>query len=437
MKTENKKVLIITYYWPPSGGVGVQRWLHFALNLKKHGWEPIIYTPSNPQFEIKDEGLAELAEGIEVITQPIWEPFHLFHRLTGKKNKDQVKQGIALEKSKKGLLDHLFVWIRGNFFLPDPRVFWVKPSIRFLKTLIQERSISHCVTTGPPHSMHLIGLGLKKQLPALKWAADMRDAWSGWDMLPKLKTSGLALMYHKRLERKVLLSCDLVMTVSKGCEAEFKLKAKTDLDVRIIRNGVPQFEQKEGLVPDKDQFVIGYFGLLNEIRNPEPLWDTISRLCGENEEFSRKLKLRFGGIVSESIKNRLQEDPNLQGKTEFLGYLPHHQIFEEYQRCNVLLLLQNRSDNSQIVLPVKFFEYLSAKSPILCIAPARSELGEIFSSHQVGQVIEEHQTDQIKAFLVATLEDRFPIRLEDYELLCSENSREHQAEELIKLLEAL
>ena len=435
MQTNHKKVLIITYYWPPSGGVGVQRWMHFAINLKQLGWEPIIYTPSNPQFDIKDDALLDLVSDIRVIEQPIWEPFSIFHRLTGKKNKDKVQQGLVLEKSSKGWLDHLFVWIRGNLFVPDPRVFWVRPSVKFLRKLIAEEDITHCITTSPPHSMHLIGLKLKKVFPALKWMPDLRDAWSGWDILPKLYVSALVLSIHRRLERKVLEGCDRVLTVGKGYAAEFQSKAKQPVTIEVIRNGMPARHTETNTSPDPDHFTIGYFGLLNELRDPDFLWDMLSKFCSEDESFAKKLRLRIGGIVSETVKTRLLEDEYLGERTTFLGYLKHEEVFQEYLKCDLLLLLQNKSDNAQWVLPVKFFEYLSAKQPILCIAPDKGELAEIIQGHKIGEVHSSESPKEIGQFIQSVYAGEYEIDEAHFEQLLKENSRDQQAKDLAAILE--
>lgn len=437
MPTENKKVLIITYYWPPSGGVGVQRWMHFSINLKKLGWEPIIYTPSNPQFDIQDEALEALVSDIRVIKRPIWEPFSIFHRLTGKKNKGKVQQGLVLEKSSKSWLDHLFVWIRGNLFVPDPRVFWVRPSISFLQPFIKEEGINYVITTSPPHSMHLIGLGLKKRLPEVKWMADLRDAWSGWDILPKLYVSSLILWFHRRMERNVLENCDRVLTVGKGYAQEFRSKAKKELSIEIIRNGMPAREGGRQTSPDPDQFTIGYFGLLNELRDPDFLWDQLSGLCKEDERFAQRFRLRIGGIISDSIKSRIQQDNFLGSRTTFLGYLKHEEVFQEYNKCDLLLLLQNKSDNAKWVLPVKFFEYLSAKKPILCIAPNEGELAEIIQSYEVGEVYSPTSGSEMGNFIKSVFAGSYVSNTAHFDQLLKENSRDQQANDLVAILKDL
>lgn len=431
-----KRVLIISYYWPPSGGVGVQRWLHFARNLKIQGWEPLIYTPSNPQFDVHDESLQQFVADIEVLKQPIWEPFTVFHRLTGGKNKSEVKQGLVMEKSKKSWKDKLIVWIRGNLFVPDPRVFWVKPSVRYLLPVLRERGIDTIITTGPPHSMHLIGLGLKNQIPGLKWVADFRDPWSDWDVIRKLNASEWILEQHRKMERTVLQHADRVITVSRRLGEALAAKSGVAKEVQVIPNGISD----ERMIPlqqssvSDERFVMGYYGMLNELRNPEQLWNILERICEENKGFSDKLEIRLGGIVAQSIMDRIQSSRVLKDKVHLLGYLSHEETYREYDRCNLLLLLLNQSDNAQWILPMKFFEYLSAGKPILSLGSVESELAEKFEHRQIGVMVDFSQSEAIEDFIMANFDGNYSVSLSDHQELLHEYTRSNQARVLNEVL---
>ncbi|MFY0598034.1 MAG: glycosyl transferase [Cyclobacteriaceae bacterium] len=429
-----KKLLIITYYWPPSGGVGVQRWLHFACNLKKMGWEPIIYTPENPQFEILDEKLNDLAKDIQVIKKPIWEPFSFFHKITGNKNRKEVQQGVVLEKSKKTFKDKLFVWIRGNLFIPDARVFWIRPSVDFLSEYIFSNDIGNIITTGPPHSMHMIGLKLKRKFPDLNWLADFRDPWSDWDILQRLQTGGIAMSVHKRFERKVLESADEAITVSKRLGLALDQKCERDKPVRVIENGIEAISFEKAIETDDSKFVIGYFGMLNELRDPEQLWYSLEKLCESDPNFQSKLEIRLGGIVSQSIISRLKNSSTLKDAVVFLGYISHEKVFEEYKKCDILLLLLNKSDNAKWILPVKFFEYLSANKPILTFGPDDSDLGDLLSEYAVGEMMNGNDDEVISKFILANFEKSYSTKDGDFEKLLQSNTREHQAKELAALI---
>ncbi len=158
-----KRVLILTYYWPPSGGAGVQRWLKFVKYLREFGWEPIVYTAENPEAPADDDSLEkDIPQNLTILKTPIWEPYDLYKKFTGQASNDRVNAGFLHEKEKPAWSEKLSVWIRGNFFIPDARRFWIKPSIRFLQRYLKTCPVDAIVSTGPPHTMHMIGMGLKK-----------------------------------------------------------------------------------------------------------------------------------------------------------------------------------------------------------------------------------------------------------------------------------
>ena len=424
----SRKILIVTYYWPPSGGVGVQRWMNFALRLQEKGWEPIILTPENPQFEIKDEQLVDRVKQLKTYKLPIWEPFQLFHKITGNKERQNVQQGLVMEKGQKSFTDKISVWIRGNVFIPDPRIFWVKKASDFAIDLIEREDISTVITTGPPHSIHLIGRRIKRKT-GIKWLADFRDPWSKWDIQEKLKTSYLAMEIHKNLERSVLKESDIALTVSKRMAQSFG-------GIEVLTNGVtvPEIEEIE---PLDEEFLIGYFGMLNELRNPTQLWMLLDQMCRENDAFSEKLKIRIGGIVSESIKEELLKYQELKSKVEFLGYLSHEAIQKEYKKCHLLLLLLNKSNNSEWILPLKLFEYLGAERTILCLGNQKSDLGEIINCNDIGEIFGYSDIELIRGFLEDMFENKRSPNSNDISTLIKEFSHEVLVEKLDLLLKKL
>ena len=424
----SKKVLIITYYWPPSGGVGVQRWMNYALQLKKRGWEPIILTPQNPQFEIRDEKQTAKVTKISVYKVPIWEPFSFFHTLTGRREKGKIQQGLILENPKKSFSNKILVWIRGNLFIPDPRVFWVRSATKKANEIIRENGIDLMITTGPPHSIHLIGRNIKRKT-GIKWLADFRDPWSKWDILKKLKTSALALYLHKRLEQSVLNEANAVSTVSNRLAESLGKAEVLNNGITMPSNGTSQLNE--------EVFVVGHFGMLNELRNPAHLWTTLDQLCGENPDFAKKLKIRIAGIVAESIKYELNTLEGLRGKVTFLGYLPQEQILNECKKCNVLLLPLNRSDNSKWLLPVKFFEYLAAHRMILCIGEKFSDLGDVINGLEVGEIFAHSDVQQMRAFLINNFKNTTYPNASDVDTLLKRFSHEKLADKLEELLIAM
>ncbi|MDN5214222.1 glycosyltransferase family 4 protein [Fulvivirgaceae bacterium BMA12] len=381
------KVLIITYYWPPHAGVGVQRWLKFSKYLPGYNWEPVIFTPENAAFDLQDNSLAkEIPDNIDTIRFPIWEPFSIFNKITRGRNKKNLQQGLVLEKKAPSWKDKLFIWLRGNLFIPDPRVFWVKPSVRFLEEMVKNHNYHTVITTGPPHSMHLIGLGLKKKCN-IRWIADFRDPWSNWDLLNKLKVSSLSRSFHRRLEKKVLTHADVVLTVSNRLARD--LTALGAKNTKVITNGVDvdqinlDFSQPNAV----DKFRISYVGLLNELRDPGFLWEGLSELILENPHLADEIEFNLAGIVSESILTRLENDPVLKKVLNYKSYIAHEQVFEEIRRSAVLLVILNKSDNAKWIIPGKLYEYLIARRKILLIGPPESDAEEILQQTKAGENI--------------------------------------------------
>jgi glycosyltransferase involved in cell wall biosynthesis len=263
-----KKVLIISYYWPPSGGAGVQRWLKFAKYLPQFGWQPIIYTPENPDFSIKDESLLkDIPKEAEVLKTKIWEPYRLYKLFSGKKSENANAGFFA--GGKKSWKQRLSIFIRGNFFIPDPRVFWVKPSVKYLKKYIEENAIDAIVSTGPPHSMHLIALGLKKHFPTIKWIADFRDPWTEIDFYHELQLTSWADKKHKRLEKEVIESADEVLVIGNKMAEQF---SKLKENVSVIYNGFDEDDFPKNPNEESNYFTIVSVGSMNKDRHHEEFW---------------------------------------------------------------------------------------------------------------------------------------------------------------------
>lgn len=215
-----KKVLVITYYWPPSGGAGVQRWLKFVKYLRLYGWEPVVYTPSNPELPVTDNSLLnEIPDGLTVLKHPLWEPYQLYKRFSGRS--ENINTGFLTEKGVTGWKEKLSVWVRGNFFIPDARKFWIKPSVKFLSGYLEKNQIHAIVSSGPPHSMHLIALSLKKKFN-LPWLADFRDPWTGIDYYNDLMLTGYADRKHHKMEQEVLQKADAIVSVGYDMSRNFE-----------------------------------------------------------------------------------------------------------------------------------------------------------------------------------------------------------------------
>jgi len=393
----SKKVLIITYYWPPTGGAGVQRWLKFSKYFRQFNWEPIIYTPSNPDFPINDETLLkDVLPNLEILKTQINEPYDVYRKIMGKKKTDTVNQGFLSESKENKVLQKMMIWVRGNFFIPDARKFWIKPSVSYLSDYLKEHKIDAIISTGPPHSMHLIALGLKQQFN-IPWIADFRDPWTQIDFYNQLQLTKWADRTHKRLEKSVLKSANKVVTVS-GHWAE-DLKLLCDRNIDVITNGfdADDFTSTEdtNLMPG---FLFHHIGALNKDRNPHTLWKVLGDLCKENNAFKRDLKLKFTGKTDAAVFESLKEHGIFEN-AEKTDYMAHSEVVKLLLKSPVLLLPLNDTPNILGIVPGKLFEYLAAKRPIFAIGNVEGDTAKIIADAHAGTMVgfkdEEHTKKRV------------------------------------------
>jgi hypothetical protein len=382
------KVLIITYYWPPAGGSGVQRWLKFVKYLQEFGIEPVVYTVENANYLKQDASLLnEVPKGIEILKQPIWEPTAL---LFWKKSKQQTK-GIS-NVSKGGFLS----FIRGNFFIPDPKVFWVKPSVSYLQKYLDNHTIDVIISTGPPHSMHLIAEKLH-QKNTVKWLADFRDPWSDLYYNTDFNQLAFAKNKNKRLEERILRNSDCILTVSNSLKEELEKTAKK---VEVITNGFDdEFSASNNVILDT-KFSISYIGLLPKQSNPKLLFKVLKGICKESEIFKKDLKLNFIGDISEEVKVEILAN-KLDKNTDFVGYVSHQEAIAYQNKSQVLLLLIPNVKNNEGILTGKLFEYLKAKRPILAIGPEKGDLATILQETNSGVIVNFDAEEKLKLEIVA------------------------------------
>lgn len=395
----NKKVLIITYYWPPSGGSGVQRWLKFVKYLVRAGWEPYVFTPENPSFTIEDNSLQkDVPDSVEVIRFPIWEPYQLFFKFSSLLGNKTVQQADFISTGKKTFFQTVSSWIRGNFFIPDARVFWVKPSVEYLLDFIVRNQIEKIVTTGPPHSIHLIGLRLKKINPALSWIADFRDPWSEWDLLDTLALTSIARKRHVVLERKVLTIADRVITIAPYHVV--RLEALSGRKVDLITNGFDEDDFKENRYSSTHKFTIRHVGIVDELRDPRPVMMAIKDICINDADFLNHVLIEFIGKVNTSFKDFIGEDEHLSQITTFIDQIPHEQLLKLYGTTDLQLLVLAHTSIAPGNLPGKFFEYLASGRPILGIGPETGDAAQILQQTQAGIIKERNDKTGIKSELI-------------------------------------
>ena len=422
-----QKVLIITYYWPPAGGPGVQRWLKFAKYLREFDIEPVIYTPSNADYPILDTELEnELPEGIRVFRRPIFEPYR-FARFFSRRQTDVIRTGI-IPSERQSLKDRILLWIRGNLFIPDARKFWVKPSIRYIQDLHKKEAFDAVITTGPPHSVHLIGLQLKKRLN-LCWVADFRDPWTGIGYHEQLKLSKAARRKHIYLEKEVLNSADWLLVTSNTTKREFG--GITSKPIHVITNGYDQgYENPESL---DSQFTISHIGSLLSKRNPNMLWKVLADLVKEIPEFRETLRLQLIGLVSEEVLNSIEKN----GLSEFvdkIDYVSHEKAIDYQKKSQVLLLLEIDAEETRGIIPGKLFEYLAAKRPVLAVGPQEWEAGELLANAGAGKVFSYQDESDLKKVILEWFQEYQSGKLHVEDSQIAQYSRRELTRNLAKLL---
>ncbi|MFP4064488.1 MAG: glycosyltransferase family 4 protein [Bacteroidales bacterium] len=392
-----KKVLVVTYYWPPGSGAGVFRWMKFCKYLRGHGWEPVIYAPENPESPGHDPTLEkELPGGIHIIRRPIWEPYRFYKLLTGQKKEEKIQSGFLNEHRKPSLSDNLSTWIRGNFFIPDARRFWIRPSARFLLRWLAKNPVEAIVTTGPPHSLHLIGLTLKKKT-GIPWLADFRDPWTQIDYHEKLMLSRWAAHWHQRLEKTVLSRADKVTTVSRHCA--LGLEAIGRRRVEVISNGFDPDDFPELPEFNYERFRITHLGSMNADRNPQMLWYVLQNLVKEDPFFRDFLHIRLTGKTDITVRKSL-EDAGLMPFTTFTPPLPHRQALAHAADSAILLLPLNNTPNVMGITTGKLFEYLGLRRPVLCIGPPEGDAARIIRETRSGVTVDFHDTEQCRKTLL-------------------------------------
>ena len=393
----DKKVLVVAYYWPPSGGSGVQRWLKFVKYLPAWGWKPYVFTPANPSFAIRDESLLkDVPAEAEIIRFPIWEPYESFFKISGALSKKKSGGPADLVSIKnKSLFQRVSTFVRANFFIPDPRVFWVRPSAEFLRKFLTDNNINTIITTGPPHSVHLIGYRLKKKNPSLRWIADFRDPWSEWGFLDSLNISGPVKSIHRKLEAKVLQHADKIITITPFYVRRFEALSKRK--VVLLTNGYDEDDFKTLAIESTEKFVIRHVGIVNEKCDPKPLMSAIADLLKTDGDFRSKVHIDFVGEVHSQFKEFVKSSNELSAVITFTPSVPHKQLISLYGKSSLLILILTGYKDAEGYMPGKLFEYLATGLPVFGVGPANGDAAALLNSSGAGEMVEGSDTERIKA----------------------------------------
>lgn len=423
-----KKVLIITYYWPPAGGPGVQRWLKFVKYLPDFGIQPVVYIPENPTYPLVDENLlSEVSDKAIILKNKIIEPY-AWASVFSKNSTKKISSGIIPNQKKQSFVQKMMLWVRGNLFIPDARVLWVKPSVKYLSKYIQENHIETIITTGPPHSLHLIGLALKKELN-VKWIADFRDPWTTIGYHNALKLTKSSAQKHKDLENEVMNTADELLVTSPTTKKEFE--AITSKPIHVITNGYDVEKVSKQSLDEK--FTLAHIGSFLSDRNPQLLWEVLSELIIENAEFKDKFQLKLIGATSQEVLESISKF-GLNNYINNLGYVSHQEAIEHQRKSQVLLLIEIDSEETKSIIPGKVFEYIVSERPIIAIGPQGSDFAEIITSTNTGSFFTYSEKERLKTTLLSYFELYLQHNLKSNAVGLQQYSRKKLTEKFAQLL---
>lgn len=389
MKDSNK-LLILTYYWPPSGGSGVQRWVYFVKYLKELGWNPYVITVDETQasYPVLDFEFLEEVKDVKVIRTDTKEPLKIYSQiLTGSTNKG-IPQGAV---SKKGWFSKMAAFVRGNFFIPDARKGWNNFAKREAEQLISQEGIQKVITTGPPHSTHLLGLQLKTQF-GIQWWADFRDPWTDIFYNKDLYRTAWAKRIDARWEEKVLQSADGILTTVGGNLVR-KLQTKApNQSFHVLPNGYDaplMFSTPKTILKP---FHVVYTGLLTENQDYLPVIKVLDELADQYD-----VRLSLAGNISFTIIDKIKNNAS-KIEVDFKGYLAHKDAIALMKSGDLLLNFVFR-DADQDMISGKLMEYLASGVPVLSIGNPKSEHGRLLVKFPLAQTILSTDKPAIKKFV--------------------------------------
>ena len=390
-----KRILIIAYYWPPAGGGGVQRWLKFVKYLHNSDWQPVVFVPENADYPVYDETLlSEIPEGVEVIRCPIFEPYRALRTIMGKGDSG-ISAGFIRSEKGPTLMERLMAWVRGNILIPDARMFWIRPASNFLLKYLKENPVDLIVSTGPPHSMHLIARRVHRKT-GVSWLADFRDPWVNMDNADKFRMSAWAKRRHEELERSVLREATVVNTVSWSWSREYeKIRGGA---VQVLTNGFDHLDFEGRKIEATDKFIIGHYGTFGDDRNAPALWRALSRLVNESEEFKNRMIIRLvgptDGIVLEDLKRH-----GLAEHMEYIPYVQHDKVLDLMLTPQLMLVILNQNSNEEGRVPGKIFEYVATGNQVLGLGSVTSDCARIITESESGSMIAFHDEERIYEFI--------------------------------------
>jgi len=399
MTKDLNNLLIITYYFPPAGGPGVQRILKFIKYLPDFGWNPVVITVRNGDFPALDPSLnADIPAQTPIYRVTAYEPYALYRKITGKNSTAHIPVGVLAKQTNDTLAEKLSKWIRANLFIPDARIGWILPVYRQATKIIIKHDIKAVLSSSPPHSLQLAAklIAHKSKLP---WICDLRDPWTGIYYYQHLKRLKHALLLDKKLERSVLQSADIITTVSPALVKHFKKIAKQN-NCLLLPNGYDPADMNVSAQKSSEKnFTLSYIGNLKANQNIVTLWRVIRELIAEKRIFSENIQLKLIGKVHPEVRQAIME----QGLEKYLkieGYVPHNEAIRQMKTASVLLYIIPQAPDNKGILTGKFFEYLASGPPLFAIGPPDGDAARILARVNGGIVLDYDMQEAMKTLLL-------------------------------------
>ncbi|HHM24344.1 MAG TPA: glycosyl transferase family 1 [Bacteroidetes bacterium] len=405
MNRRQRKVLVVTYYFPPSGGAGVQRPLKFVRYLREFGWEPVVLTARDADYPAFDESLLqEVPAGVKVYRSRILEPYRLYRRFTGRRM-DEATDIATLtrdEAAARNFKERLAEFVRAAFFVPDARIAWLFFAVPLGLKILRAEKIDAIFSTAPPYTTNLIGLFLHR-FSGVPWVADFRDSWIGWLSAPQWRPR-LARALELWMEESVLRYSSRVLAVSHGVKEDLLSRHPHLRDDRwiVLPNGYDR-QDFQGVQPKPldRRITITYTGSLYGNRNPEFLLQALERLLERDKRLGKKLLIRFVGRVGEPILRRIGQSP-ARDLIEHIPYVPHRESLSYLLASDYALLIIDDAPVNRGILTGKLFEYIGSGIPILALAP-EGDAAELIRKYRLGYVVPPKDANKIEEVLTEIL----------------------------------
>ena len=407
--SDRKRVLIITYYWPPSGGITVLRCLKFAKYLRDYGWEPVIFTAENAHYPTLDpSNNDDVPAGVEILRQPIWEPYALYKKFMGKPADENVNNVFYTDSGSGGWKHDLAVWVRSNFFIPDARATWIKGSVQRLVRYLKQHPVDALLSDGPPHTNTRIAT-LVSQLTGTPWLADFQDPWTQVDYYQLLKLTRWGRAKHERMEQSAFRQAAKITIVSPTWKRD--LEGIGARNVSVLPYGYDPEDFAELTRRPHEKFTLTHIGIMGYDRNPTVLFAAMGRLKQELPGFAERFELRLFGQVDYRVREAMAAAGVLD-LVNFAGNVPRAEALQQILDSHLLLLLLNQQENAKGRIPGKLFEYLAVRRPVLNFGPPDSDAAAILAADGTGQTFAyDASVEEVARSLVQAYTDQVASQL--------------------------